>query len=235
MRIELESQYDILTSTARLQVNSKYSFSSPDGQSFQSHSSHIKLPTIELPSFDGDLSKWMSFKDTFEALIHNDNGLSDVQKLCYMRSSLKGDALKTIQCLKTTNSNYRIAYETITNKFSHRRRIVYSHVMSLLNHKCVQLKESINSIEQNLCCLNALEVDTRSWDPILVPLILNKIDKRLVQEWELHVSTTYLRDFLPETKDLLKFLTERSEIFNTINLKQNTQSDTVRPLKANFT
>lgn len=40
-------------------------------QSGSSHSrtSHIKLPVIELCTFDGSICEWMSYKDTFEALI----------------------------------------------------------------------------------------------------------------------------------------------------------------------
>ena len=34
-------------------------------------STHIKLPTIALPAFEGDTCSWLHFRDTFEALIVN--------------------------------------------------------------------------------------------------------------------------------------------------------------------
>lgn len=34
------------------------------------HTSSVKLPTIVLPEFDGDLNEWLTFHDSFAALIH---------------------------------------------------------------------------------------------------------------------------------------------------------------------
>jgi len=47
----------------------------------RSHTStiHIKLPNIALPTFEGDTCSWLYFRDTFEALIFNNNTLSKVQ------------------------------------------------------------------------------------------------------------------------------------------------------------
>ena len=42
-----------------------------------SHSSTSNI--IQLPNFDGNYSQWLSFKDTFEALIISNNQLTDVQ------------------------------------------------------------------------------------------------------------------------------------------------------------
>ena len=56
------------------------------------NSSYIKLPSIELPSFDGTISKWFHFRDTFDSLIIQNTTLSNVLKLHYLISSLKGEA-----------------------------------------------------------------------------------------------------------------------------------------------
>lgn len=72
----------------------------------QLSNTNVKLPTIELPSFDGDYTKWRSFDDTFKALIDSNTALNNIQKLCYLRSSLKGDASGVISALETTAENY---------------------------------------------------------------------------------------------------------------------------------
>jgi hypothetical protein len=56
------------------------------------NSSFVKLPSIELPSFDGTVSKWFHFLETFESLIIQNRTLPNVQKLHYLISSLKGEA-----------------------------------------------------------------------------------------------------------------------------------------------
>ncbi|KMQ89270.1 hypothetical protein RF55_11115 [Lasius niger] len=79
--------------------------------SFQSSSSH--LPTIDLPTFDGSFDKWESFRDKFKSMIHDDPQLSDIKRLHYLCSCLKGDAsnalhdinlTETMQCLESTSN-----------------------------------------------------------------------------------------------------------------------------------
>jgi hypothetical protein len=55
-------------------------------------STHIKLPTIALPTFEGDICGWLHYRDTFEALIVNNTTLSSVQKFHYLIASLKNEA-----------------------------------------------------------------------------------------------------------------------------------------------
>lgn len=93
----------------------------------------VRLPTIELPSFSGNLTEWHAFEDTFLTLIDRSELLNNIQKLCYLKSSLKGEVYHIIQSLETTDINYNIALKLITELFSHYRKIVYSHVNSLLN------------------------------------------------------------------------------------------------------
>ena len=49
--------------------------------------SNIKLPPINLPTFDGCYTHWISFEDAFCAFVDKNESLSDVQKLCYLRST----------------------------------------------------------------------------------------------------------------------------------------------------
>jgi hypothetical protein len=66
------------------------------------HSTHIKLPTIALPTFDGDTCSWLHYRDTFEALVNNTT-LSNVQKCHYLIASLKNEAKALISNLQITN------------------------------------------------------------------------------------------------------------------------------------
>ena len=43
------------------------------------HSKTVKLPSVEIKSFRGELTEWPSFLDSYEAAIHNSSELSDVQ------------------------------------------------------------------------------------------------------------------------------------------------------------
>ena len=81
------------------------SLSSHSNHTPRSHTSstHIKLPTIALPTFEGDSCSWLHFRDTFEALIVNNTTLSNVQKFHYLIASLKNEAKDLITNLQITN------------------------------------------------------------------------------------------------------------------------------------
>jgi hypothetical protein len=70
-------------------IHSSPDNSSEHGSSSSTRSTHtgsfqIRLPTIEIPCFDGNVCKWLHYKDTFEALIVNNKSLSNVQKFHYL-------------------------------------------------------------------------------------------------------------------------------------------------------
>lgn len=44
----------------------------------------MRLPIINLPSFNGDIAEWATFKDTYVSLIHENRDLLPVQKFHYL-------------------------------------------------------------------------------------------------------------------------------------------------------
>ena len=66
----------------------------------------VKLPSIDIPKFSGELTEWPTFLDSFEATIDTCSDLDDVQKFTYLRSYLQGPALQATNGLTLTNSNY---------------------------------------------------------------------------------------------------------------------------------
>ncbi|XP_055584992.1 uncharacterized protein LOC129737855 [Uranotaenia lowii] len=65
-------------------------------QGHASMGSRVKLPEIRLPSFSGKLREWISFRDSFQSLIHNNDQLAPIEKFSYLRSSLSGEALEEV-------------------------------------------------------------------------------------------------------------------------------------------
>jgi len=77
-------------------------------------SSHIKLPTIALPTFEGDTCSWLHYRDTFEALIVNKTTLANVQRFHYLIASLKNEAKDVISNLQIINENFLVAWQLVT-------------------------------------------------------------------------------------------------------------------------
>ncbi|KAK9739455.1 Protein of unknown function (DUF1759) [Popillia japonica] len=135
-----------------------------------SHNSHmhVKLPTITLPTFDGTFTLWREFYDAFTALIHSNNSLSDVQKLSYLKSSLKNEPVKNepadlIRSYDTTSENYTIAWTALQKRYDNKRRIITDHVQNLLEIPKINkeshaaLRQLINQTENHIQCLKSIK------------------------------------------------------------------------------
>ena len=68
--------------------------------SFRS-SSH--LPRINLPIFDGSFDKWESFRDKFKSMIHEDQSLTNVERMHYLCFCVNRDASNALDHLAVTN------------------------------------------------------------------------------------------------------------------------------------
>lgn len=62
-------------------------------------SQQLKLPTIEVPKFNGNLNNWISFYDTFKRMVHENDALNDVQRMHYLKGSVVGTAAALIRHL----------------------------------------------------------------------------------------------------------------------------------------
>ena len=62
----------------------------------------VKLQTLELKTFSGDILEWKSFWEVFNYTVHGNTQLEDEKKFNYLRSVLKGDGLKEMEGLSLT-------------------------------------------------------------------------------------------------------------------------------------
>ena len=57
--------------------------------------SGIKLPKINVPTFDGNMLHWTSFWEQFKVSVHSKDRLSIAEKLAYLRHAVKDGMLST--------------------------------------------------------------------------------------------------------------------------------------------
>ncbi|CAG7830484.1 unnamed protein product, partial [Allacma fusca] len=81
-----------------------------------------KLPQLTLPTFLGYLEDWLSFRDSFNQVVHRRTDLSGAEKLSYLFSDLESPALETIQAIPMEDKKYNDAYTRLTEQFEHTRR-----------------------------------------------------------------------------------------------------------------
>lgn len=101
---EKAEQFESMLFTTKARIvdlirRSEDSQSVPDAPSAVADLNVFKLPPIQLPVFDGDVMQWLPFSDSFTAMIHDNRGLSEIQKFHYLKSSLRGPALEIVNNL----------------------------------------------------------------------------------------------------------------------------------------
>lgn len=184
------------------------------------HVTGVKLPTIELPRFDGDLNDWLTFRDSFSSLIHSSPEIPCVQKFQYLRSALRGDALKLIESLTITANNYALAWEALLDRYSNSYLLKKKHLQSLMVHTKVSgkspvaLRNVVEDFQRHVKILNQLGEPTAQWCSLLVQLLCARIDDHTLKEWEEFVSGN--ED--PTYENLIHFLTRKIRTLESLHI-----------------
>lgn len=98
-------------------------------------SAGIRLPTIELPKFSGDMAEWLSFRDTFESLINKNETIDIIQKFHYLKASLEGSAAQIIKSLEFSANNYVMEWNAICGRFNNKRLLAHNHIKDIFSIK----------------------------------------------------------------------------------------------------
>lgn len=93
----------------------------------------VKLPKLSLPHFNGDLTKWTTFWDSYESAVHSNGDLTNVEKFNYLRSLLERTPHDAITGLTLSSANYREAVEILHKRFGNKQMIISKHMELLLN------------------------------------------------------------------------------------------------------
>ena len=146
----------------------------------------IKLPKLTIDPFDGELTKWTPFWDSFESAIHGNGRLSAADKFNYLRSLLKGTAREAVSGLMLTAANYAEAVSILKKRFGNKQQIISRHMDLLMNVESVAshnnvkaLRRMYDAIETNVRSLKALGVTSDSYGGLLSSVVMNKLPAEL--------------------------------------------------------
>lgn len=218
--------FDLETKMTKLTVANDGSVSARSGGNNQNSTSNnssgfkgIKLPTIQIPSFNGEVTHFRHFYDTFMSLIVNNVDLDNIQRFHYLLSSLKGEAHDLIANLPVTNSNFDVALETICNRYDNPRLIASAHLRQLLTLPSMSkasandLRALLNQALSNLNAIKALQLDVPLEELLVSQLILEKVDISIRREYESIINSKTF----PTLQELCEFLETKCKSIEIVN------------------
>ena len=177
----------------------------------------VKLPKLEVPTFDGNILNWRSFWDQFCVSVHDRSTLSDSEKLVYLQHSLKnGSAKKVIEGLSRSGEFYTEAIECLKIRYDRPRLIHQTHVRMIV--EALQLKDGMgkelrrlhDTVQQHLRALKAMDYEPSG--PFITSVLELKLDANTMFEWQRHSQDN---TDVPHYRKLLDFINLRAQASET--------------------
>ena len=140
-----------------------------------------RLPKLTLPKFRGDVTSWSTFWDSYKSAVHDNAGISVIDKFNYLSSLLEGPAHRTIQGLTMNESNYDSAIRLLQDRFGKPQLIISVHMEELLKlpacttEKSTSLRFVYDKININIRGLASLGVRSEQYGSLLIPIIMTKL------------------------------------------------------------
>ncbi|CAI6372223.1 unnamed protein product [Macrosiphum euphorbiae] len=194
----------------------------------------LRLPPINIPTFEGDFDDWYPFKDQFISIIHSNTSIDNTRKMYYLKSSLKGSAAQIIESMATIGDNYLEAWTLLLNRYDNERLIVQSHVQQLLTQTvhqtetAVGLKSLLDNTNKHLRALSVLHQPVDKWDAIIIGIVATRLPTEVRRCWEIE-SASYPE--IPTWTKLKRFIENRLQALNMLQYKPSTVSNVINAAK----
>ncbi|XP_062538270.1 uncharacterized protein LOC134206557 [Armigeres subalbatus] len=182
---------------------------------------HVRLPQIQLQTFNGDIDEWLSFRDLFTSLIHWKVDLPEVEKLHYLKGCLQGEPKALIDPLPITKANYQVAWDLLLKRYNNSKQLRKRQVQALFKLPTLS-KESgadlhtlIEGFERIVHTLDQVVQPNEYKDLLFVNILTARLDPVTRRGWE-EVSSAKQQDTL---EDLFEFLRRRIQVLDSLPAK----------------
>lgn len=152
-----------------------------------------QLPRISLPKFSGDFVDWETFHDHFRSVVLENEDLSDIARMHYLLSCLKGDASDLVRTLPITDANFKIAWNVLLQRHDNKRRLIHEHLHVLNTLPLVSSESAFDlttlrdKTSMAIRTMKNLGRPVEHFSDFLVYLVSQRLDKAMRKAWELHL------------------------------------------------
>eukprot|EP00794_Sanderia_malayensis_P019630 gene19634-21574_t len=194
-------------------TNTRSAYAEMVGQPRANSASSIRLPKIEMKSFNGDPKEWIQFWDVFERNIHLNTSLARVNKMQYLKGLLKGAAANAISHLLITEDNYQPAVEALKQRYGQPALLRNSHLAALKevepvynSKELTRLRRLHDEVDCHYKALTVMGVRSETYSMVIMPDLMKKIPRDIV------VSVKRLRGHPAEDCDKVTDIEERRQL-----------------------
>ena len=190
-----------------------------------------KLPTINIPKFDGKHESWAKWKNSFESLVHNRPETSALVKQSYLNTAVEGSVAEVVIAeFPEKESNYPLAWAALCKAYDQTRIIITEHLDALFT--LPQLKEAnpellaglMYKTRHRIILLEALGVKVA--DAVAIRLLERAVPPSVYSRWV----DTLKGNKIPKVDELYDFIQETiNKIRQMKTMPQNLSKQQKRP------
>lgn len=185
----------------------------------------VKLPKIDLLTFDGSVLGWQPHYQLIKVSVVDNSALAEVQKLEYLMRSLKGPAAEAVKGFAVVQESYQPVSEALKERFGHPRLILNAHIRSLIHllhlnsDDALSMRKFYDQVVGHVRSVSMGEkFNSEALASVLVPLIVDKLPKRVVERWELELGNWKAKE------DCVKVKTLFASLEQVVRAKESSQS-----------
>ncbi|XP_053663491.1 uncharacterized protein LOC128712626 [Anopheles marshallii] len=190
----------------------------------------MRLPKLELPTFDGNITQWVTYKDRFVSLVHDVPELPEVAKLQYLLASLKGEAALQFEHVPLEDKGYAPTWETLLQRYDDNKILRREYFKALIQLEPMnattssELTRVVNETRRLVQGMKRLDEPVQHWNTPLTTLVTYKLDKTTLMYWEQFA----VENLTDSYEQLMEFCEKRIRILNStalhsVGCKENNQ------------
>jgi len=148
------------------------------------------LPRIHLPEFSGEFEDWPEFRDLFLSIVQKDSTISGIEKLHYLRTSLKGSAANLIRNLPIIEQNFDRAWNMLAGHFENKRLLIQSYLSrftalpKMKSETVADLSKVYHGMLSTIAALEGIDRPITHCSDLFIHLIVDRMAPRTRSEWE---------------------------------------------------
>ncbi|XP_037911969.1 uncharacterized protein LOC119652104 [Hermetia illucens] len=154
-------------------------------------------------------------------MVHDNNKLSGIQKLQYLRASVNGEAEQLIRHLTLTETNYAPAWKLLKERYNNKRAIGNAYMKGIWSlptstpASAICIKRILDTTEQFRANTESLGADLV--DLIMVYILQQKLDNESNSEWQKFIGSS---NEIPTLNQFTTFLHQRFTILEAVQITQ---------------
>ena len=116
-----------------------------------------------------------------------------MQKLAYLKSFLLGPAAESVQGYTLTKDYYSLVVEFLKKRFGRKRLIIQAHMDEIIDlskfdtTENYEMRSFLDTLKSNLRSVVPLGVQTELLAPLLIPLLMRKMPKKVIEKFKFKI------------------------------------------------